>query len=29
MITSDEKTANQDLKFTVVQKTGWWVCEVG
>jgi hypothetical protein len=28
MTTSDEKTADQQLKFTVVQKTGWWVCEV-
>ncbi|MCW3813171.1 hypothetical protein ONA91_01685 [Micromonospora sp. DR5-3] len=29
MTTSDEKVADQDLRFTVVQKTGWWVCEVG
>ncbi|HEU4425245.1 MAG TPA: hypothetical protein VFR67_22165, partial [Pilimelia sp.] len=29
MITGDEKTSNQDLKFTVVQKTGWWICEIG
>ncbi|MGR6322602.1 hypothetical protein Q2K19_12575 [Micromonospora soli] len=28
MTTSDEKVANQDLRFTVVRKTGWWVCEV-
>lgn len=28
MTTSDEKVADQDLRFTVVQKTGWWVCEV-
>jgi len=28
LITSDEKMAEQQLKFTVVQKTGWWVCEV-
>jgi flagellar basal body-associated protein FliL len=28
MTTGDEKTADQHLKFTVVQKTGWWVCEV-
>ncbi|MFU8873905.1 hypothetical protein [Micromonospora sp. SL4-19] len=28
MITSDEKVADQDLRFTVVRKTGWWVCEV-
>ncbi|SBT49128.1 Rv0361 family membrane protein [Micromonospora auratinigra] len=29
MTTSDEKVADQELRFTVVQKTGWWVCEVG
>jgi hypothetical protein len=28
MTTSDEKIAEQDLRFTVVQQTGWWVCEV-
>lgn len=28
MTTSDERVADQDLRFTVVQKTGWWVCEV-
>jgi hypothetical protein len=28
MTTQDEKTAAQDLTFTVVKKTGWWVCEV-
>lgn len=28
MTTADEKVADQDLRFTVVQKTGWWVCEV-
>lgn len=28
MTTSDEKVADQELRFTVVQKTGWWVCEV-
>ncbi|MFI0795330.1 hypothetical protein ACH4OY_22030 [Micromonospora rubida] len=28
MTTSDEKVADQDLRFTVVQKTGWWVCEI-
>ena len=26
--TADEKIANQDLRFTVIRKTGWWVCEV-
>ena len=26
--TADEKTAGQKMTFTVVQKTGWWVCEV-
>ncbi|WP_442792148.1 Rv0361 family membrane protein [Micromonospora sp. NBC_01796] len=29
MTTGDEKTAEQQLKFTVIQKTGWRVCEVG
>jgi hypothetical protein len=28
MTTRDEKTAQQKLTFTVVKKTGWWVCEV-
>ncbi|WP_442934050.1 Rv0361 family membrane protein [Micromonospora sp. CPCC 205561] len=28
MTTADEKVAAQDLRFTVVRKTGWWVCEV-
>ncbi|SDT75264.1 Rv0361 family membrane protein [Actinoplanes derwentensis] len=28
MSTADEKTAAQDLRFTVVRKTGWLVCEV-
>ncbi len=28
MTTVDEKVADQDLRFTVVRKTGWWVCEV-
>ena len=28
MTTADEKIADQQLRFTVVQKTGWWVCEV-
>jgi hypothetical protein len=28
MSTSDEKTAEQDLRFTVIRKTGWLVCEV-
>ncbi|WP_200210187.1 Rv0361 family membrane protein [Micromonospora coerulea] len=28
MTTSDEKVADQELRFTVVQKSGWWVCEV-
>ncbi|MEG3633295.1 Rv0361 family membrane protein [Micromonospora palythoicola] len=26
--TADEKIADQDLRFTVLRKTGWWVCEV-
>lgn len=29
MTTADEKIAEQDLRFTVVRKSGWWVCEVG
>ena len=28
MTTADEKTAEQRLRFTVVEKSGWWVCEV-
>jgi hypothetical protein len=28
MTTADERTAQQELRFTVVHKTGWWVCEV-
>jgi hypothetical protein len=28
MTTDDEKTAQQDLTFTVVRKTGWLVCDV-
>jgi hypothetical protein len=28
MTTADEKTADEQLRFTVIQKTGWWVCEV-
>jgi hypothetical protein len=28
MSTGDEKTAKQDLEFTVIRKTGWLVCEV-
>ncbi|MBY8875424.1 hypothetical protein K7640_26670 [Micromonospora sp. PLK6-60] len=26
--TADERVAEQDLRFTVVRRTGWWVCEV-
>ena len=26
--TTDEKIADQKLRFTVIRKTGWWVCEV-
>jgi hypothetical protein len=29
MTTGDEKVAEQRLSFRVVNKTGWWVCEVG
>lgn len=28
MTTADEKVADQELLFTVVQNAGWWVCEV-
>jgi hypothetical protein len=28
MTTADEKEARQDLKFTVVRKTGWLVCDI-
>jgi hypothetical protein len=28
MSTADEKSAQQDLQFTVIRKTGWLVCEV-
>lgn len=28
MTTKDEKLAHQQLRFTVVHKTGWWICEV-
>jgi hypothetical protein len=28
MTTDDEKSAQQRLTFTVVKKTGWWVCEI-
>ncbi|GAA2643967.1 hypothetical protein GCM10010436_65720 [Paractinoplanes durhamensis] len=28
LTTADEKTAKQDLEFTVIRKTGWLVCEV-
>nr|MDT0660064.1 hypothetical protein [Micromonospora sp. DSM 115978] len=28
MTTGDEKVSEQPLRFTVVRKTGWWVCEV-
>ena len=26
--TADEKSADQDLRFTVIRKTGWLVCDV-
>jgi hypothetical protein len=29
MTTDDDRSAEQQLRFTVVQQTGWWVCEVG
>ena len=29
MTTGDEKVSEQQLRLTVVKKTGWWVCEVG
>jgi flagellar basal body-associated protein FliL len=28
MTTEDEKASEQQLTFTAVKKTGWWVCEV-
>jgi hypothetical protein len=28
MTTADDRSAEQQLRFTVVQQTGWWVCEV-
>jgi hypothetical protein len=28
MTTDDDRSAEQQLRFTVVQQTGWWVCEV-
>jgi hypothetical protein len=28
MSTADEKTARQELQFTVIRKTGWLVCDV-
>jgi flagellar basal body-associated protein FliL len=28
MSTADEKTAEQNLQFTVIRKTGWLVCDV-
>jgi hypothetical protein len=28
MTTADDRRAEQQLTFTVVQETGWWVCEV-
>jgi len=29
LLTGDDRSAEQQLRFTVVHKTGWWVCEVG
>ncbi|MFB9238539.1 hypothetical protein ACFFWC_23920 [Plantactinospora siamensis] len=29
MITADERFAEEQLTLTVVDQTGWWVCEVG
>ncbi|WP_341717987.1 hypothetical protein QQG74_30015 [Micromonospora sp. FIMYZ51] len=26
--TADEKIADQNLRFTVIRRSGWWVCEV-
>ncbi|WP_189048728.1 Rv0361 family membrane protein [Micromonospora sonchi] len=26
--TADEKITDQDLRFTVIRRSGWWVCEV-
>lgn len=28
MVTADERAVEQQLRFLVVEKTGWWVCDV-
>jgi len=28
VLTADERTTEQQLRFIVVEKTGWWVCDV-
>jgi flagellar basal body-associated protein FliL len=27
--TADDRQAEQELRFTVVQDSGWWVCDIG
>ncbi|GIF77121.1 hypothetical protein Asi02nite_66390 [Asanoa siamensis] len=29
VLTADDRSAAQQLRFTLVQQTGWWVCDVG
>jgi hypothetical protein len=29
VLTGDDRSAEEQLRFTVVHKTGWWVCDVG
>jgi hypothetical protein len=29
MTTADDRSAQQQLEFTVVQTAGWWICDVG
>ncbi|SDZ66483.1 hypothetical protein SAMN05421684_8203 [Asanoa ishikariensis] len=29
VLTADDRSAEQQLRFTLVHKTGWWVCDVG
>ncbi|MEV4536848.1 hypothetical protein AB0J82_24020 [Asanoa sp. NPDC049518] len=29
VLTADDRSAEEQLRFTLVHKTGWWVCDVG
>jgi hypothetical protein len=29
VLTADDRSAEQQLRFTLVHQTGWWVCDVG